>query len=283
MNSNFEYIKKGSFGSYTFKFNIFRFSESNYRIYLIQAPSLTVDEAMFYLISDCYGNKQINWEDIIMTKHDAICILKVWTKLYVKKFEKIFDNKYSFPVYNDTLNKLACGTFESNPRFELKMTKQVYNHIKQTIGKKNPEQGGMLGMTTDTITHYIWDINAITTNLEYSPNTEFLETILDKWEDEDISFCGFIHSHPELLSNLSKADIDYGLEILKSFRNLDFIFLPIVTNYKGIIEIHPYKLDRDGNVEKVKLNIINNYKKHPNLNKENIEEVFNTMAENIAK
>lgn len=132
---------------------------------------------------------------------------------------------------------------------KIKITKKVYEEIKNTVGKKIPETGGMLGLDNNgIISHYVFDKNAVVGGAEYNPNVNFLQKIIDQWMDNNIKLIGFVHSHPNTFMQPSYADLDYAKEIIDIF-SLDFLFLPIIkSSYSATFEIYPYviKLDKKG-------------------------------------
>ena len=83
---------------------------------------------------------------------------------------------------------------------ELHMTRQVYDQICNTIGRRPPESGGILGSSDGgkTIDRFYFDATARVTGGTYSPDTEVINRVLAHWDAQDILLVGFVHS-PERL------------------------------------------------------------------------------------
>lgn len=82
---------------------------------------------------------------------------------------------------------------------ELHMTRQVYDQIRNTIGRRPPESGGILGSSDGgkTIDRFYFDATAKVTGGTYSPDTEVINRVLAHWDAQDILLVGFVHSHPK--------------------------------------------------------------------------------------
>lgn len=77
--------------------------------------------------------------------------------------------------------------------------------------------GGIIGIDKNgLICEFQYD-NSVSYNcFEYRPNTEFLNKIINyDWSEREISFAGFVHSHPHN-SIISDADIKYAQKIMKA-------------------------------------------------------------------
>ena len=91
---------------------------------------------------------------------------------------------------------------------ELKMTRQVYDQICNTIGRRPPESGGILGSSDGgkTIDRFYFDATAKVTGGTYSPDTEVINRVLAHWDAQDILLVGFVHSHPQGYAKPSEGD-----------------------------------------------------------------------------
>ena len=91
---------------------------------------------------------------------------------------------------------------------ELKMTRQVYDQICNTIGRCPPESGGILGSSDGgkTIDRFYFDATAKVTGGTYSPDTEVINRVLAHWDTQDILLVGFVHSHPKGYAKPSEGD-----------------------------------------------------------------------------
>ena len=113
---------------------------------------------------------------------------------------------------------------------ELKMTRQVYDQICNTIGRRPPESGGILGSSDGgkTIDRFYFDATARVTGGTYSPDTEVINRVLAHWDAQDILLVGFVHSHPKGYAKPSEGDYRYVKAIMSALDITDDFFMPIV-------------------------------------------------------
>lgn len=105
----------------------------------------------------------------------------------------------------------------------------TYEKIQKELSK-NPkfECGGILGKSKNCITAFEYDKTGSNKSSNmYFPDVETLNAILETWEKENISFCGFVHSHPNGSSELSNGDINFALKIINNFDNMDSLLMGI--------------------------------------------------------
>ena len=93
---------------------------------------------------------------------------------------------------------------------------QIYDQIKNTIGKLKPEQGGVLGGKNNVITDFFHDMRLFPELNIYKPNIEVINSELIKWQKNNVGFIGVIHSHPDGNLLLSYADKIYAQKLMKS-------------------------------------------------------------------
>lgn len=94
----------------------------------------------------------------------------------------------------------------------MKIKKQVVEDIFQSFdGKK--ERGGILGGKDDLIYEYVFDQIALSSTNEYVPDINFLNSTVCKWNNLNIDFLGFVHTH-FIYENLSYSDIEYARKII---------------------------------------------------------------------
>jgi len=100
-----------------------------------------------------------------------------------------------------------------------------------------PEEGGILGARNGVICEYEHDCSEQTSNVAvYEPNAEFLNSIISKWEKENIVFAGMVHSHMPNETQLSDSDKKYAQEILKAMpKEIQKLYFPIVLRGKELI------------------------------------------------
>ena len=146
---------------------------------------------------------------------------------------------------------------EINKKLKMVFTESAFNHIKDTVGTRPVEQGGvLLGSREDFIVRkFIYDKNANTNKTEYNPDLNFLnKEVKENWVKNGLAFLGFVHSHPHGLSRLSgvinlkkgEGDIAYIKKIFKKMPKLNKFLAPIV--YSGAdreFNLFPYVVSRD--------------------------------------
>lgn len=279
---------------YYFKFKIYR--ETNYLddgyggkdgfgyfIHIIDAPYLNyaTDRLHQFHIISTRTDYHICWNKVIDNFEEANAVMFVWVNRYCDLIDIIKeDSSISESQLNARANKkniLPIGTFRANivdkknkfynkkeqnkkmQRKTIKITEGVYDQIMSVLGHKKPELGGMLGYTEnqDLIDTYIFDSGARVNSVEYSPNIDYLNGILEKdWEEKRIHFGGFVHSHPGDFNRLSYADVEYSQRIMEAF-DMTYMFMPIVTSsfaYKT--SITGYIVHLNGRVERVNISVV---------------------------
>lgn len=120
----------------------------------------------------------------------------------------------------------------SNYKNRVDMSKEAFVRILSSIGSLRPEQGGALGMNeSGVITSFFHDQTASKSSCTYSPNNKLVTQVINTWEEEGISFCGMIHSHPGTYGSPSNGDMIYAERILKAMpKKLNGkMHMPIVT------------------------------------------------------
>lgn len=119
---------------------------------------------------------------------------------------------------------------EDDLRRPVALSAEVLQQIVATIGHRPPESGGLLGgnRAKQQIVRYLFDHSASTTGAAYSPNTEVINSTLEKWDAEcGDKIIGFIHSHPVGYAHPSGGDEEYAERILRAIPAMKRIFLPI--------------------------------------------------------
>jgi proteasome lid subunit RPN8/RPN11 len=125
----------------------------------------------------------------------------------------------------------------------MRMTTQVYQDIKATIGSRPAESGGLLMSDTRdyTITCFVLDIAAAKNSSVYQPDTVFLNSVLKGRNDE---FVGIVHSHPRGVRYLTTQDQRAAWSNLTSAGNphLNAYLMPLIQTIPdtGRFEIIPY-------------------------------------------
>lgn len=149
---------------------------------------------------------------------------------------------------------------------KMRITHRAYTEIRELIGGKPAESGGLLiSRTLDyTITDFIFDIAARTNHWVYQPNTDFLNSVLKGRNEE---FVGIAHSHTAGATQLSSQDQNAAWSNMTSPGNphLNAYLMPLIQTVPdtGRFDLIPYILTchSSGNgrviVRRVKLQIIN--------------------------
>ena len=130
----------------------------------------------------------------------------------------------------------------------MKLTQAVYTQILETIGSEIPEKGGMLGSSDRKIaTHFHYDATGASTEYSYTPNTQELNTILDKWSRDGIYLVGMVHSHNPGCDFPSCMDIKYAERILNALPHLSEFYLPIlICEQKPTMISYKISIDENG-------------------------------------
>ena len=101
---------------------------------------------------------------------------------------------------------------------ELRMTRDVYDRILESVGSLRAETGGMLLAEpgTYTVTDFVFDSGAQCSGASYQPDVAFLNSAL---QGRDRCFAGIVHSHPAGCRELSAQDRRAAWSNLTSPRN----------------------------------------------------------------
>jgi len=119
---------------------------------------------------------------------------------------------------------------------------KILEEIISTIGKFEPETGGVLGMRGGVVCAFYFDKNSVRRTDEYCPNTQDINSVLAGWSGEGVSFGGIIHSHPNGCCLLSGGDRE-GIEaIVKAIPPMDELYFPVVTNEGGAFSMSVYRV-----------------------------------------
>ena len=153
----------------------------------------------------------------------------------------------------------------------LKIHQSVYDEIMNTVGELPPEKGGiLLGNREEfTVEKFIYDSLGNTSYSSYDPDIESLNELLTKeFENDGLSFMGFVHSHPRGVSHLSGdwgngiGDLGYIKEIFDSMPDLQSFISPIVFSSSdgGEKNFIPYVVRRElfPEYEEVSYEVISN-------------------------
>ncbi len=224
----------------------------------------------FHMIKTSY-DYHICWNKIIENFDEANAVMYVWVNRYAELIDVLKnDNLISEHELNKRANKkhvLPSGTFRFDKKHNKKsyhiktiyINHSIYNQIMDLLGKSKPELGGMLGFTLDqdTIDNFVFDEGARVNSVEYNPDIEYLQKIIDgEWEEKHIFLGGFVHSHPGDFNRLSYADVEYAQRIMNAF-DLNYLFMPIVTSsYEYKTSITGYIVRINGKVDRCNIKVV---------------------------
>lgn len=131
--------------------------------------------------------------------------------------------------------------------YGIKMTQEVYRQIVDTIGRHEPECGGVLGAKQEgVITEYYFDTTGRSSPNGYAPDVNAINEMLIKdWMPRGILMVGIVHSHSNGNSVPSCGDINYGIRILQALDTVDRFYLPIMAVNDGEIQMNGYVIMYD--------------------------------------
>lgn len=125
----------------------------------------------------------------------------------------------------------------------LKITKNVLECIKNVAKHSSVEQGFVLGCTSRLDRIDVFEqIPAVQAGVYfYSPNTNVATETVGRWLENDICFCGFIHSHKINKRDFSEPDIQFAEKLLANFR-IPYLWFGLLVSTEQQKELLFYKL-----------------------------------------
>lgn len=124
----------------------------------------------------------------------------------------------------------------------MKILSSVYQEIISNCSS-TIESGGIIGLSSDIITHYQFDIPTDLSQYYYQPNTDNLNSVIQEWQQNNIQFAGIFHSHPTGITSLSVNDKEYIKEIMHTVP-LTPLYFPIVAPASKI-QLYKASLEQD--------------------------------------
>lgn len=112
----------------------------------------------------------------------------------------------------------------------------TYHALCTAFSPVPPEAGGILGSRNGCICAFVYDPGTPDMSRNcYTPNVDFLNQVIDQWQEQGITFCGIVHSHPSGHSKLSKPDLSY-IQIILDYmpEQIQELFFPIIIPGEGI-------------------------------------------------
>ena len=121
---------------------------------------------------------------------------------------------------------------------QIYIKESLYKEILDSFSFEN-EDGGILGGNDSEITNFFFlkgDKKDI-----FDVDTEKFSAACEKWDEENISFLGFIHSHLGSTAKVSVTDFNYVYRFMKNNDWLDkLLFFIVIENKNGEKEILSY-------------------------------------------
>lgn len=139
---------------------------------------------------------------------------------------------------------------------KLHLTPEVFAQIKETIGSRKAETGGILGgnRTTSEVTHFCFDeVPHKHSSVAYTPNIALLNKVIkSEWKPQGIEYLGSVHSHPPNYRHPSFGDKIYARRIL-DVMELPYLLVPIVMTIAdtGAFSLLPFAAVLDGDSVRV--------------------------------
>lgn len=129
----------------------------------------------------------------------------------------------------------------------LKLSKNVFSQIRDTIGMHPPECGGVLGAREgEIVTEFYFDEYGTGSADRYVPNVQMInDMLIHEWMPRGILMVGIVHSHSNGNEVPSCGDISYGMRILQALDTVDRFYLPIVTIQEGNVRMNGYVVEQD--------------------------------------
>lgn len=118
-----------------------------------------------------------------------------------------------------------------------KIKRNIYSQIIELFDLKQ-EDGGILGMKDDAISSFCFDKGTCQKN--YQINVNKFASEVEKWDEEGITFVGFIHSHITNDKEPSLTDLIYVRKFLSANQDIEQIDFPIVYSDNGKVAIQYY-------------------------------------------
>ncbi len=115
------------------------------------------------------------------------------------------------------------------------LDEKVLDEIRETVGNKVPETGGILGSSKKCIIDcFRFDEWAKTTGTTFYYDVEKMSEEYRGWLNKGISLTGIVHSHPSGACCPSFHDVSTAL-IHMEFLGTDFFYMPVV-------QVNPFSL-----------------------------------------
>lgn len=124
----------------------------------------------------------------------------------------------------------------------------IYRKLLRISPFKLYERGGILGGKDGVVTKIAFDKGFEIANRPccYSPNVDYLNEIIEEWQNEGCLFMGLFHTHIGYSKELSYADRVYITNIMLSMpRYIQSLYFPIISLPEKSIECYIAKYNID--------------------------------------
>jgi len=111
----------------------------------------------------------------------------------------------------------------------MKIKRELYHILIETSPVVPPETGGLLGGQNNIVTVYVADQGIGDGFNRYVPNVDALNSVIMKWNQQEIDFLGLYHTHYLGGYGLSDGDILYIKAILMAMpERVQRLYFPLV-------------------------------------------------------
>ena len=182
------------------------------------------------------------WDKLIYNISEMKAIIALWTRatvMYIADGGRMSDHVKRLCLAEKRSERQQERVISRKPQntvphtaARVDLSAEAFQQILAALGTVRPEQGGALGMDENgVITHFFHDRTAFRTGGTYTPDNKQITRLIDIWEEENVHFCGMIHSHPGNMNYPSSPDVEYAKRILKAMPNTlkGVMHMPIVT------------------------------------------------------
>ena len=119
--------------------------------------------------------------------------------------------------------------------YTVRIKKDTYLNILNSIGKHEPESGGIIACSIDNdIVDFYFDVTAGTGKISYIPSiSDINKKVNEDWGLLKYHFGGIVHSHPLISNSIYPSNSDIKMaEKIMLHNNLTSLFLIIVQGMK---------------------------------------------------
>lgn len=129
----------------------------------------------------------------------------------------------------------------------LLINKNILENIATTFCECDIEKGFLLGSSKElTYVDHCFDLPAMDAGLHfYEPDPVLADQAIRHWADQEVCFCGMIHSHVVDKYELSENDVEYA-KMLFSAYHLPILWFGIGIVHADNVNFRFYSVSRSG-------------------------------------